>query len=129
MERIAADRIFVACGGIGTTRLVLGSLGAFDRAVYLQESVQFVMPTVSMRPVPDPRLARNFTSTSSICSTTSPARPWISVQVHFYDYNPAFLASLPGVIRQSERGPGARGRCCGGSPWVWATCRVGGHRG
>ena len=43
--------MFVACGGIGTTRLVLGSLGAFDQAVYLQESVQFVMPTVSLRPV------------------------------------------------------------------------------
>ncbi len=33
LDRMTADRIFVACGGIGTTRLVLGSLGAFDRPV------------------------------------------------------------------------------------------------
>ena len=54
IERLSADRIFVACGGIGTTRLVLGSLGILDEAVYLQESVQFVLPAVSVRPVSDP---------------------------------------------------------------------------
>ena len=31
LERITADRVFVACGGIGTTRLVLGSLGVVRR--------------------------------------------------------------------------------------------------
>ena len=60
LERMSADRIFVACGGIGTARLVLGSLGVFDRALYLQESVQFVMPTVSRHPVSDPRSAAQF---------------------------------------------------------------------
>ncbi len=71
VERVSADRIFVACGGMGTARLVLGSLGYFDRAVYLQESVQFVMPTMSRHPVPDPRSARAISrSTSSICSST-----------------------------------------------------------
>ena len=80
LERMTADRVFVACGGIGTTRLVLGSLGVFDRAVYLQESVQFVMPTVSLRPVRTPALPGTSPSTSSICSTTSPARGSISVR-------------------------------------------------
>ncbi|MGO9854848.1 MAG: 4Fe-4S ferredoxin [Acidimicrobiales bacterium] len=103
LERMEADRIFVACGGIGTTRLVLGSLGAFDQAVYLQESVQFVMPTVSMRPVPDPRAARNFTLNQFNLLYDVTGEGVDLCQVHFYEYNPAFLESLPGSIR----GPGS----------------------
>jgi len=98
LEHIAADRIFVACGGIGTTRLILGSLGGFDRPVYLQESVQFVMPTISMRPVADPRLARNFTLNQFNLLYDFTGEGVDLCQVHFYDYNPAFLASLPGAL-------------------------------
>ena len=103
LERLSADRIFVACGGIGTARLVLGSLGVFDQAVYLQESVQFVMPTVSMRPVADPRSARNFTLNQFNLLYDVSGEGVDLCQVHFYEYNPAFLASLPGAIRR----PGA----------------------
>ena len=102
---MTADRVFVACGGIGTTRLVLGSLGVFDQAVYLQESVQFVMPTVSMRPVPDPRLARNFTLNQFNLLYDVTGEGVDLCQVHFYEYNPAFLASLPGAIRRPTAEP------------------------
>ncbi len=105
LERITADRIFVACGGIGTARLVLGSLGAFDKSVYLQESVQFVMPTISMRPVPDPRLARNFTLNQFNLLYDVTGEGVDICQVHFYEYNPTFLASLPGAIRHPNAEP------------------------
>ena len=105
LERITADRIFVACGGMGTTRLVLGSLGAFDQAVYLQESVQFVMPTVSVRPVPDPRLARNFTLNQFNLLYDHTGEGIDLCLLHFYEYNPAFLASLPGAIRRPSAEP------------------------
>ena len=103
VERVSADRIFVACGGMGTARLVLGSLGDFDRAVYLQESVQFVMPTVSRHPVPDPRSARNFTLNQFNLLFDVSGEGVDLCQVHFYEYNPAFLASLPATIQR----PGA----------------------
>ncbi len=105
LERMTADRIFVACGGIGTTRLVLGSLGVFDQAVYLQESVQFVMPTVSMRPVGDPRSDRNFTLNQFNLLYDFSGDGVDLCQIHFYEYNPAFLASLPGVIRSPPAEP------------------------
>jgi choline dehydrogenase-like flavoprotein len=104
-ERIAADRIFVACGGIGTTRLVLGSIGHFDRPVYLQESVQFVTPTVSMRPVGDPRSARTFTLNQFNLLYDVTGEGVDFCQVHFYDYNPAVLASLPSVLRNHSAEP------------------------
>ena len=99
LERLRSDRIYVACGGIGTARLVLGSLGVFDQAVYLQESVQFVMPAVSVRPVPDPRSARNFTLNQFNLVYDATGEGVDLCQVHFYEYNPAFLASLPRAIR------------------------------
>ena len=105
LERMTADRIFVACGGIGTTRLVLGSLGVFDQAVYLQESVQFVMPTVSMRPVGDPRSDRNFTLNQFNLLYDFSGDGVDLCQIHFYEYNPAFLTSLPGAIRRPTAEP------------------------
>ena len=105
LERIIADRIFVACGGIGTTRLVLGSLGTFDRAVYLQESVQFVMPAMSLRPVPDPRQRTNFTLNQFNLLYDDSGDGIDLCLVHFYDYNPAFLASVPRALRRPNAEP------------------------
>ena len=128
LERMAADRIFVACGGIGTARLVLGSLGAFDQAVYLQESVQFVMPTVSMRPVSDPARGAEFhPATSSTCSSTSPARASTSARSTSTSTTRPFSRLYPeqsGVRAPSPRWP----LCCGVSRWDWATCRGGARR-
>lgn len=100
LERLSADRIFVACGGIGTTRLVLGSLDRFDRPAYLQESVQFVLPAVSRRPVGDPRKARNFTLNQFNLLYDATGEGVDLCQIHFYEYNPAFLSSLPSVLRR-----------------------------
>ena len=105
LERLRADRVFVACGGVGTTRLVLGSLGAFDEAVYLQESVQFVMPTASVRPVRDPRTARNFTLNQFNVLFDVTGEGVDLCQVHFYDYNPAFLGSLPAALGRPAADP------------------------
>lgn len=105
VERLGADRIFVACGGIGTTRLVLGSLGLFDQPTYLQESVQFVLPAVSRRPVGDPRAARNFTLNQFNLLYDASGEGVDLCQVHFYDYNPALLESLPPVVRRKGADP------------------------
>lgn len=104
-ERFEADRVFVACGGIGTTRLVLGSLEHYDRSVTLQESVQFVMPTTSFRPVVDPRTAHNFTLNQFNLLYDHTGTGLDLCQVHFYDYNPAFLGSLPSALRLPSAEP------------------------
>jgi choline dehydrogenase-like flavoprotein len=49
VETILAERVFVACGVIGSTRLVLESLEAYDRPVPLLESAYFTFPLVSRR--------------------------------------------------------------------------------
>ena len=61
LRRFEADRLFVGCGALGTTRLVLGSLGIFDQERTLAESAQFTLPMLSRHAVRDPRKEAHFT--------------------------------------------------------------------
>jgi choline dehydrogenase-like flavoprotein len=98
-ESLSADRIYVACGGIGTTRLVLGSLGIFGEAVELSESVQFVMPVVSKDATVDPRCERDFTLNQFNVVYDASGHGFDLCQIHFYPYNPAFESSLPSTLQ------------------------------
>jgi choline dehydrogenase-like flavoprotein len=99
IQRLEADRIFVACGAMGTTRLVLGSLGHFGRDVSLAESVQFVLPTFSSRAAIDPREENDFTLNQFNVVVDTDGGGFNLAQVHFYPYNPVFLAALPSFLR------------------------------
>ena len=99
MHRIQADRIFVACGGIGSTRLVMGSLGMHDEEVKMAESQQFVIPMLSLRPTPDPRPNREFTLNQFNMTFAGPGDARDLAQLHFYTYNPAFDDALPAPLR------------------------------
>ncbi|HLN42125.1 MAG TPA: GMC oxidoreductase [Acidimicrobiales bacterium] len=93
-----ADRVFVACGAVGTTRLVLGSMDRPPATVTLAESVQFVLPTVSRRPTPDPRNRNEFTLNQFNMIVSLDDRGLDVTQVHFYPFNPAYLQALPALL-------------------------------
>ena len=78
-------------------------------AVYLQESVQFVMPTVSLRPVPRPsRRAQLHPQPVQPARTTSRARGSISVRsISTSTTRPSF-ESLPGRVAAPASPPRAR---------------------
>lgn len=98
-----ADRVFLACGAMSTTRLVAASLGWFDRPIEVQESVQFMLPFASMRPTADPRTEDLFTLNQFNMVVTLDDEAFDVSQLHFYTYNDAFPDNLPGVL---QRGPG-----------------------
>jgi ferredoxin len=94
-----ADRVFVACGAIGTTRLVANSLGLFDVDLPMLESQQFVLPLLSMHATEDPRYKRDFTLNQfNMIVTPSGGSADLST-LHFYTFNPAFINGLPPVLR------------------------------
>ncbi len=99
LRAFTADRVFLACGAIGTTRLVLGSLQQYGTRVVLGESVQFVVPALSRRPTPDPRGAADFTLNQFNVLVDLGGDGADLSQIHFYTYNPAFLAALPALLR------------------------------
>lgn len=100
LQRFTADRVMLACGAIGTSRLALGSLGIFDQPVEVLESPQFQLPFLSTRPVADPRGAPDFTLNQFNMVIRHDRTDRDLSQLHFYTYNPAFVDALPGVLRR-----------------------------
>lgn len=105
-----ADRLFVGAGGLGTTRLVLGSLAAPPSRLEVAESVQFLVPFLSARPVEDPRGpdARDFTLNQFNVLLHFDEEGYTTSQLHVYPYNPAFADALPGFLRRRWTAPAAR---------------------
>ena len=99
MQRFEADRVYVACGAIGTTRLVANSLGLFDVNLPMLESRQFVLPLLSLRATEDPRNKHDFTLNQfNVIVAPDGGSTDISI-LHFYTYNPAFINGLPSAFR------------------------------
>ena len=99
MRRFGADRVYVACGAIGTTRLVANSLGLFDVDLPMLESRQFVLPLVSLGATEDPRNKRDFTL-NQFNMIVAPEGGSLDIStLHFYTFNPAFIDGLPSALR------------------------------
>jgi hypothetical protein len=99
IRRFEADRVYVACGAIGTTRLVANSLGLFDLDLPMLESRQFVLPLLSLRATEDPRNKRDFTLNQfNVIVAPDGGCADIST-LHFYTFNLAFINGLPSLLR------------------------------
>ncbi len=98
-QRFRADRVYVACGAMGTTRLVANSLGLFDVELPMLESQQFILPMLSLRATPDPRREPDFTLNQFNMIVTLDGSSVDISQLHFYAFNSAFTNALPSVLR------------------------------
>lgn len=99
VQRFTADRVLLACGAIGTARIVMRSLNLFGVTAPVLESRQFRLPFLSVRPVSDPRQASDFTLNQfNMVVTHDEAKRDVS-QLHFYTYNQAFVDALPSAVR------------------------------
>jgi choline dehydrogenase-like flavoprotein len=98
ITRRHADRVLLACGGLGTTRVAVNSIRPAATELTLQESVQLVLPFVSLRSFPDPRTYTTFTL-NQVNLLIEYGRPGLDLaQVHLYPYNPTFEDALPAVV-------------------------------
>jgi ferredoxin len=98
-RRFVADRVYVACGAMGTTRLVANSLGLFDVDLPMLESRQFILPFLSRRATEDPRDKRDFTL-NQFNMIVAPEEGSVDIStLHFYTFNTAFIEGLPSALR------------------------------
>jgi choline dehydrogenase-like flavoprotein len=93
-----ADKVFVGAGGIGTTRIVANSLGLTDRMITLAESVQFMMPFLSVRPDPELTQDGEFTLNQFNLFVTFDSDGKDAALVHCYPYNDIMWHSLPTAL-------------------------------
>ena len=123
--------MLLACGGLGTTRVVINSLPRDVTSLSLKESVQFVLPFATMRGYQDPTSYSTFTL-NQFNMLVEYGRNGIDLaQIHLYPYNPTFDDALPGPI--GRRRPAAEAHPAAGAggarlpPLVgFAACRT--HR-
>ena len=101
VEDLRADRIFVACGGLGSTRLVLGSLEETSHRLEFLESAQFLIPALSLHPVGDPEIDRDFTLNQFNMVYDDSGIGLDLVQVHFYPNNPAVERGFPSFVQSA----------------------------
>jgi choline dehydrogenase-like flavoprotein len=94
----SADRVFLAAGAIGTTRIVAGSLGLTDRSIELAESVQFMMPFLSLKPVARLTQDGEFTLNQFNLFVTFDDDGKDAALIHCYPYNHIMLSSLPDFL-------------------------------
>jgi ferredoxin len=99
IHRFEADRVYVACGAMGSTRLVANSLELFDLDLAMVESQQFVLPMLSRRPSPDPRGESDFTLNQFNMLVALNGSSADMSQLHFYTFNPAFVTAMPSLLR------------------------------
>ena len=99
MRRFEADRAYIACGAIGTTRLVANSLCLFNTNLSMLESRQFILPLLSMHATEDPRQRPDFTLNQFNMVVAPDGDPVDVSTIHFYTFNPAFIGGLPSVLR------------------------------
>ena len=98
LRRFEADHVYVACGAIGTTRLVANSLGLFDVDLAMLESRQFILPFLSLRATEDPRNKRDFTL-NQFNMIVAPDGGSIDIStLHFYTFNTTFIDALPPTL-------------------------------
>jgi hypothetical protein len=103
LETLRSDRVMLACGGLGSTRIALNSIRPDTRELTLKESVQVVVPFVSARAQEDPRLRTGFTLNQFNMLIEYGQAGLDLAQFHLYPYNPGFEDALPGALRASER--------------------------
>jgi ferredoxin len=99
LQKFEADRVYIACGAVGTTRLVTNSLDLFDVELSLLESQQFVLPMMSARLTPDPRQEPDFTLNQFNMVVGLDGSSVDISQLHFYTFNSAFISALPWPLR------------------------------
>jgi choline dehydrogenase-like flavoprotein len=93
-----ADRVFLGAGAIGTTRIVANSLGLTNRSIPMSESVQFMMPFVSLWPAPELTQDGEFTLNQFNILVTFDSDGKDAAFVHCYPYNDIMLNSLPSFM-------------------------------
>ena len=102
-----ADKIYVACGAFGTTRLVLASLKLYDHPIALDESMQFVLPFLSAKRTPNPRTVKSFTLNQFNMAVSIDEIGRDVAQVHFYASHPEYRYALPAPLRMRVANPAA----------------------
>jgi choline dehydrogenase-like flavoprotein len=102
-EPLRAERVFLACGVVSTTRLLLASLDAFDRPARMLDSQYFLLPLLHLRGAGDPQREALHTLAQLFIEIRDPRVSARNVHLQVYSYNDMYrdlLERLAGPLRR-----------------------------
>ena len=83
----SASRVYVGCGVVSTTRLLLASLDAFDRPLLMKDSQYFLLPWLRWSAVSDPQQEALHTLAQIFIELRDTAVTESTVHLQVYSYN------------------------------------------
>jgi choline dehydrogenase-like flavoprotein len=92
--RLAASRVFIACGAISSTRLMLASMGHPRRVQRMQDSQYFVVPVLTPRAAPVSVATQGNTLAQVFVELDGGRISRHTVHLQVYGYNDIMLAAL-----------------------------------
>jgi choline dehydrogenase-like flavoprotein len=93
-----ASRVYVACGVLSSSRLLLESLEAHGRPVTLLDAQHFMLPWLRYEGVEDPGGERLNTLAQVFLELSDRSLGPSGVHLQVYTYNDAYLAALRGMV-------------------------------
>ena len=94
MGQLTASRVFVACGSISSTRLMLQSMGRAQPTVRLRDSQYFVIPMVTLHAAPVSVATQGNTLAQLFVELEDPRISKHTVHLQIYGYNDIMLSAL-----------------------------------
>jgi choline dehydrogenase-like flavoprotein len=92
------SRVFLACGVLATTKILLESLEAFDQTVALQDSCYFLMPLLRFRATPGASRERLHTLAQAFLEILDPQVCEQTVHLQIYAYNDLYSVALKNLF-------------------------------
>jgi choline dehydrogenase-like flavoprotein len=104
-QQFSAERVFLGCGTVSTTKIVLESLGALGREILVSDSQYFLTPLLRLRAVPNVTEERLHTLSQVCLLLRDPALSPRSIHLLIYTYNDLYRRALEKLcpIRSVQR--------------------------
>ena len=102
-QNFRGDRVFLACGTIATTRILLESLNAYDQPVTLRDSQYYNFPMMQFNRTKHVRDERLHTLVQVFLEILDPLISEYLVSLQLYSYNDLYEKSLRSMFGQAYR--------------------------
>lgn len=95
---VTGERVYLACGPVSTTRLLMASMELYDTPVTLQDSQYFLFPLLRFKGVRDVRTEPLHTLAQAFVEILDPAVSPHTVHLQVYTYSDMYDVALRGLV-------------------------------
>jgi choline dehydrogenase-like flavoprotein len=96
--QLHGSRVFLACGVLATTKILLESFAAFDQPLILMDSCYFLLPLLRFRATPGASNERLHTLAQAFVEILDPQVCDQTVHLQIYTYNDLYLTALKRLL-------------------------------